>query len=277
MTEIHLDLSEATIDGASSRIWSLHRDDCPELAVHRIKHLGITDAAVPYRRVRIRPGGSFVISCTGGRGRILLDGRWQSSSAGFACLAPPRVLNAFHAVSGTRWQFTWIRYEEPPHVRPIVSAASPVRVRSPTGRLARVVAGLRSEWESARDVKLLHHWIELVQSEARRIAQPTTLNDEIGQLWAEVGTDLAADWTLEKLALRYGSGKEQLRRLCLRELGRSPMQHLTSLRIERSQELLIATQDRVETIARQVGFSNVEVFSRAFKRWVGCSPSAFRG
>ena len=29
--------------------------------------------------------------------------------------------------------------------------------------------------------------------------------------------------------------------------------------------------------ARTVGYDNVEVFSRVFKRWVGCSPSAYRG
>ena len=34
-------------------------------------------------------------------GRVLLDGRWQTSRAGVACLAPPRVLNAFHAVPGS--------------------------------------------------------------------------------------------------------------------------------------------------------------------------------
>jgi hypothetical protein len=56
MTEIHLDLAETTVDGGGTRQWSLTRDACPELAVHRIKHLGLTDAAVPYRRVRLGIG-----------------------------------------------------------------------------------------------------------------------------------------------------------------------------------------------------------------------------
>ena len=45
MTEIHFDLAETTVDGPGTRHWSLTRDDCPELAVHRIKHLGMTAAA----------------------------------------------------------------------------------------------------------------------------------------------------------------------------------------------------------------------------------------
>jgi AraC-like DNA-binding protein len=55
------------------------------------------------------------------------------------------------------------------------------------------------------------------------------------------------------------------------------MQQLTSLRIQRAQELLSTTEDKIETIARTVGYDNVEVFSRVFKRWVGCSPSSYRG
>jgi len=276
MTEIHLDLAETTVDGPGTRLWSVHRDDCAELAVHRILHLGMTDAVVPYRRVRLAPSGSFVLVCHEGRGQVLLDGRWQSSNKGVACLAPPRVLNAFHAVKGARWRFAWIRYDEPEHVRPVVSAASPVRVKCDGDALWRVLSGLRTEWAGAKEPQLLHHWIELAHGEARRIAQPWHVDDRLWAVWDEVARDLAADWSLDRLAARYHSSKEQFRRVCLRDLGRSPMQHLTSLRIERAQHLLTSTQDKVESIAQQVGFENAPVFSRAFKRWVGRSPKAYR-
>lgn len=276
MTEIHLDLTETTVDGPGTRLWSLHRDDCPELAVHRIMHLGLTDAASPYRRVRVQPSGSFVMVCHEGRGRMLLDGHWQSSRPGVACLAPPRVLNAFHGVPGSRWRFAWLRYDEPEHVRPLVSAASPVRVRWDADVLWRILSGLRSEWSGRRDPRPIHHWIELAHGEAERIAQPWRVDDRLWRVWADVARDLAAEWTLDSLATRYRASKEQFRRACLRDLGRSPMQHLASLRIERAQQLLSATQDKIESIARQVGFDNASVFSRAFKRWVGRSPKDYR-
>lgn len=276
MTEIHLDLSETSIDGTGTRLWSLQRADCPELAMHRILHLGMTDAVVPYRRVRLAPTGSFLMVCREGRGQVLLDGRWQTSREGVACLAPPRVLNAFHAVPGVRWRFAWIRYDEPEHVRPLVSAASPVRVRCDSDHLWRILSGLRAEWEDGREQRLLHHWIELAHGEARRIAQPWNVDDRLWSVWDDVSRDMSADWTLEKLATKYRASKEQFRRVCLRDLGRSPMQHLTSLRIERAQHLLAATDDKVESIARQVGFEDASVFSRAFKRWVGRSPARYR-
>jgi len=276
MSDIHLDLAETTVDGPGSRLWSLACEDCAEMAVHRIKRLGLTDAAAPYSRVRVRPTGSFFMVCHDGRGQVLLDGRWQASRRGVACLAPPRVLNAFHAVPKSRWRFAWIRYDEPEHVRPLVSAASPVRVRCDGEALWRIVSGLRSEWEGARDPRLVHHWVELAHGEAKRIAQPWQVDERLWAVWDEVAADLAAEWTLESLAARFKASKEQFRRVCLRDLGRSPMQHLTSLRIERAQHLLSATDDKVESIARQVGFEDASVFSRAFKRWVGLSPKAYR-
>ncbi len=277
MTETHQDLTEITIDGPASRLWALHQRECPELAVHRILHLGVSDVAVPYRRVRLRPSGSFVMVCDEGRGRILLDGRWQASRAGLACLAPPRVLNAFHAVPGSRWRFWWIRYDEPPHVKPLVTAASPVRVRCDANGLRRIIEGLRAEWEGPHEAKLLHHWIELAHGEVRRLAQPWQVNERLWRLWEDVSGDLEANWSLELLARRFHVSKEHLRRLCLRELGRSPMQQLTYMRMQRAQELLAATADKVETIARRVGYENAAVFSRVFKRWVGSNPSDYRG
>lgn len=276
MSDVYLDLTETTNDGPGSRLWSLSRDELLELAVHRIKRLGLADAVPPYRRVRVRPTGSFVMVCHEGRGQVLLDGRWQSSRAGVACLAPPRVLNAFHSVPGSRWRFAWIRYDEPEHVRPLVSAASPVRVRCDAESLWRIVSGLRAQWEGARDLRLLHHWIELAHGEAKRIAQPWQVDERLWAVWEDVSRDLAADWTLDALAKRFAASKEQFRRVCLRELGRSPMQHLASLRIERAQHLLASTGDKVESIARQVGFEDASVFSRAFKRWVGRSPKGYR-
>lgn len=91
-----------------------------------------------------------------------------------------------------------------------------------------------------------------------------------------VRCDADALWRiLSGLRAEWEAGKEQFRRVCLRELGRSPMQHLTSLRIERAQQLLDTTHDKIEAVAEQVGFENAPVFSRAFKRWVGQIPKRY--
>ena len=276
MTEIHLNLTETTVDGPRTVRWELNAADCLELGARRVSRLGIHQAMAPYRRVRVRPSGSFVLACFEGEGRVLLEGRWQTIRAGTICMAPPRVLNAFHAVPGKRWGFAWVRFEEPSPVSPLVSAGSPLRVQGDAHALRRILEGIRAESEGARDARALHHWIELLMVQVRRLTQPWHVHDRLWVLWEAVGKNLAADWSLATLARQCHYGPEQLRRLCLRELGRSPMQHLTYMRLQHAQELLESSNDKLEVVAASVGYDSAIVFSRAFKRWIGRSPSEYR-
>lgn len=82
---------------------------------------------------------------------------------------------------------------------------------------------------------------------------------------------------LERLARLAHMSTEHLRRLCHRQLGRSPMHHVIFLRMRRAAELLSTTNDKVETIANAVGYQNPFVFSNTFKKWTGWRPSEFPG
>jgi AraC-like DNA-binding protein len=191
-------------------------------------------------------------------------------------MAPPRVLNAFFALPGAVWTFAWVRYDEPPTVKPLVGAGSPLRAAAGAAELSRVIAGLRAEWTGPRAAPLIHHWVSLLHGLTTRLASPWHGQERLWRLWEEVEAKLSDLWTLPALARRAHLSNEHLRRLCLRELGRSPMQHLTYMRMQRAQHLLETTDDKLEVIAPQVGYESALVFSRAFKRWIGMSPSAYR-
>lgn len=267
---------ETTIDGPRTRRWSLDARQFPELALHHIAWLGLDTVHAPYRRVRLSPSGSFVLACLAGEGRVLLEGRWQQVSAGQLCLAPPRVLNAFHAVPGKAWTFAWIRYEESVAVKPLVGADSPLRLGAGAEEMTRIVAGLRTEWDGERDDVLLRHWVSLVHGFVRRLARPWRRQSRVAELWEAVAQDLATDWKLTRLAARCALSAEHLRRICRRELGRTPMEHVTYMRIQRAQELLDAGDEKLDAIAPQVGYRSAIVFSRAFVRCVGLTPSQYR-
>ena len=55
------------------------------------------------------------------------------------------------------------------------------------------------------------------------------------------------------------------------------MQHVAYMRMQRAQEILENSDDKLDAIAPAVGYENALVFSRAFKRLVGMSPSDYRG
>lgn len=267
---------ETTVNGPRTRRWLLEGTDCGEFRAHRIARLGVDAAMAPYERVRLRPAGSFFLACLEGEGRVWLEGRWQVVRAGGLCMAPPRILNAMQAVPGKRWVFAWLRYDEPGLVKPLVGAESPLLLREHGGELGRAIEGLRAEWEGEREPALVHHWVSLVHGLAQRLARPWRSGSRVGELWKLVGRDMAYDWKLSTLAARCHLSAEHLRRICLRELGRTPMAQVAYMRMQRAQELLETTEDKLEAIAPEVGYKSATVFSRVFARCVGMTPSQYR-
>lgn len=60
------------------------------------------------------------------------------------------------------------------------------------------------------------------------------------------------------------------------EFGITIMDYVTKKRMELSEKLLLATDEPLREVASRVGFSDVEYFSRTFKRYHGVSPAAWR-
>jgi AraC-like DNA-binding protein len=54
------------------------------------------------------------------------------------------------------------------------------------------------------------------------------------------------------------------------------MQQLTVLRMQHAAHLLATTEEKIEAIAREVGYQNPFAFSNTFKRMTGLRPSDFR-
>ena len=134
-----------------------------------------------------------------------------------------------------------ICYEQPPEQRPVVSTSSPVLAKFDAEPMRAAILGLWHECCGDIATAQIHHWVELVHNYVLRFAQPWRGDDRLWKLWEKVAADLTADWTLERLAAEAHLSREHLRRLCRRQLGRSPRHHVTYLRMRRAVELLGAT------------------------------------
>lgn len=270
------ELRETHILGRQTRQWIVRAEDCSALQAFHIKHVSLLDAATPFRIVRLNPDGSFLLFCLGGQGRILLDGRWRVCGAGTAALVPPHVLDAFQAAEQSRWQICWVRYREPRGQIPVVMANSPVLVRHDPEPIRTAIWGLYCEMRNASDPAAVRHWVELIHRYALRVAQPHHMDNRLWPLWQRVSESLGEHWTLSALARLACMSGEHLRRICRKHLGRSPMQQVTFLRIQRAAERLERTTEKVETIAHEVGYRNPFTFSNTFKKWTGYRPSEYR-
>ncbi|MEZ4241459.1 MAG: AraC family transcriptional regulator [Myxococcota bacterium] len=89
-------------------------------------------------------------------------------------------------------------------------------------------------------------------------------------------SQLAAPWTVASLASRVGMSRSAFAARFTELVGEPPLQYLVRWRMARAGELLRDTGDDIASVARTVGYRSVPSFTRAFKRWQGASPGAFR-
>lgn len=263
-------------DSSDTRKWIREAPICPLLAQHHISHVGLMRAEPPFEIVRLDQSGTFMLACFEGEGMVLAEGQWKRIRADTACLQPPFVMNALKCSGKKPWKFVWVRYHESRGTRPVASSVSPVTGTFDPTALKAAVEGLHAEASGENATSALHHWSELIHQYVLRFAQPHQADHRLWRMWQQVETELGRAWTLPDLAAIACVSEEHLRRLCRKELGRTPVQHLTFLRLQRARHLLTVTDDKVETIARAVGFESPFSFSNTFKKWVGRRPSDYR-
>ena len=82
--------------------------------------------------------------------------------------------------------------------------------------------------------------------------------------------------SVDQLAEIAGIGRARYTQIFKEIIGRMPLEHLNGLRIERAQQQLLLTRDRLHEIALAAGYSNEYYFNRRFKRTVGVTPGQYR-
>jgi AraC-like DNA-binding protein/anti-sigma regulatory factor (Ser/Thr protein kinase) len=78
------------------------------------------------------------------------------------------------------------------------------------------------------------------------------------------------------IAVAIGISENYLGRIFHSELGLSPREYLSRLRIHAAKELLTSTHESITTVAGRVGFEDPAYFSRVFHKVVGKSPQTYR-
>jgi AraC-like DNA-binding protein len=93
---------------------------------------------------------------------------------------------------------------------------------------------------------------------------------------AIVEQEYSSDLSLDDIARRVASSRRQLQR-AYAEIGDTTFrEHLTRVRMQRAAELLTRRGMTVREVARRVGYRQPAQFAKAFRRYQGQAPSAFR-
>jgi AraC family transcriptional regulator len=87
---------------------------------------------------------------------------------------------------------------------------------------------------------------------------------------------LDANLSLDALATHAGWSPFHLHRAFRRMVGETPKQYTLRLRLEGAAARLLASDDSIVDVALAAGFTSHEVFTRAFRRYFGQTPAAYR-
>jgi len=88
--------------------------------------------------------------------------------------------------------------------------------------------------------------------------------------------NLDAQLSLDTLASLACFSPYHFHRIFRGMVGESIRSHVRRIRLERAARRLLDTDDRVIAVALAAGFESHAAFTRAFRSFVGCSPSQFR-
>jgi len=86
------------------------------------------------------------------------------------------------------------------------------------------------------------------------------------------------DFELDEMIRSLNFNYDYLRKLFRRELGMTPLEYMTGLRLRKAVNILLTMEDReysMTEIAERCGYENPLYFSRLFRKHYGCAPSAY--
>ncbi len=102
--------------------------------------------------------------------------------------------------------------------------------------------------------------------------QNSTIQSAIAILEENYATLESVEWVAEQLKVSFA----HLSREFKKEIGISPIQYVTNVRLQASMNDLMNTKDNLELIATRNGFSNGNYFCKVFRKNLGLSPTDFR-
>ncbi|MHC4646409.1 MAG: helix-turn-helix domain-containing protein [Planctomycetota bacterium] len=117
----------------------------------------------------------------------------------------------------------------------------------------------------------LNEFIELVYTsqDARKVKQITPAINYI-----DANYDKPV--TLDEIAKASHLSISRLAHVFKEQMGITIIDYLTSVRVERAKQLLLATEQSCTEICFQIGYNNQSYFTRTFKELVGMPPREFR-
>jgi AraC-like DNA-binding protein len=111
---------------------------------------------------------------------------------------------------------------------------------------------------------------------AERVGLSGFADPHIGRALTAFHKQPAVAWTVESLAREAGLSRTGFAQRFAQKMGVTPMQYLTSWRVQLAREALAEGQVSTVEAAELAGYVSEAAFARVFKKDVGVTPAAYR-
>ena len=102
------------------------------------------------------------------------------------------------------------------------------------------------------------------------------VDPQIGRALSLIHEKPEDDWTVESLASKVGMSRSAFAARFAQLVEEPPLTYLTRWRRQKASRLLETSPAGVAEVAKRVGYDAEAAFSKAFKRWIGVAPGAYR-
>ena len=246
----------------------------PEIAALGIQLAGASNLSGRYCVSRAYPLEHTLFYTLSGQGTLETENGHYLLNENTLAVLPARESFSV-TISAQHWDIIWLNLSDSDKWRHLTHDLPTVLLNQNLEALHHALELLYRENSPVLRKSILpiieHHLLKTLSS-----PEQSTDNYRLTHLFQAVENQLQFNWTVKAMAERVHYSPPHLHRLCLKMFGRSPIQQLIYLRMERAKYLLINTLWPVSQIAHYVGYQDIFNFSKRFKKSVGLSPSAFR-
>ncbi|MDR2463310.1 MAG: AraC family transcriptional regulator [Verrucomicrobiales bacterium] len=236
----------------------------------------------PYVMCRPRHKFHILLLPFTGELRLTTPGKRGKIRAGESWLVPFGSLCRYEVLRGTAGM-TWFHFDANDKL-PFTHGGAPLRLDWPREIIDRMRFYFETliREEHHHDGALREKLYELIALELRRLtfdqrdAASAGAVSRIRRVWEELDQNLRHDWDVNAMARKANFSPSRFHALSVEYFGMTPHEKITRLRMNRARALLRLTNHKVETIAREMGYSTPFAFSKAFKKTTGASPQDYR-